>query len=130
MNDRRAVIVDDDRFVRGIVDRTLTNAGFATAHAGNGEEGITVIGEFLPKLVILDIFMPGQLDGVEVCRRLRADERFREMVIVMISSSDQRMESSRCLEAGADIFIQKPFSPKQFLQQVVLLLREKGGGVK
>jgi DNA-binding response OmpR family regulator len=127
MNARRAVIIDDDRFIRGILDRTLSNAGFITAHAGDGQEGLEVIEAFLPKLVILDIFMPGDFDGVEVCRKLRNDERFREMVIVMISSSDPRIESRRSLEAGADIFIPKPFSPKQFLQQVILLLREKGG---
>lgn len=127
MNSRRAVIIDDDKFIRGIVDHTLTKAGFQTAHAGDGEEGMEVIETFLPKLVILDIFMPGEFDGVDICRRLRADSRFQDMVIVMISSSDHRMESKRCLEAGADIFIPKPFSPKQFLQQVIILLGEKGG---
>jgi len=76
--------------------------------------------------MVLDIWMPGDFDGVEVCRRVRADPRFQGLIIVMMSAADKRKETDRCLQAGANIFIAKPFSPKQFLAQVKLLLREKG----
>ncbi len=127
MNGPRVVIVDDDEFIRRIIDRVLTRAGFMTAHAGTGKDGLALIESFSPELVVLDIFMPGDYDGVEVCRRLRENNRYHGMVIVMISAGDQRRESQRSIEAGADIFIPKPFSPRYFLEQVKVLLREKGG---
>jgi CheY-like chemotaxis protein len=127
MNNRSAVVVDDDRFIRKIVERTLSGDGFKITEAENGEEGLAVIQEVLPQLVVLDIFMPGEFDGVEVCRRLREDDRFHDTVIVVMSSSDRSRESRRSIEAGANIFIPKPFSPKNFLQQVKLLLKDKGG---
>jgi DNA-binding response OmpR family regulator len=126
MSSRRAVIVDDDKLIRRVIDRTLTRAGFMTAQAGTGKDGLALIESFSPELVILDIFMPGDYDGVEVCRRLRDNNRFRGMVIVMISASDQRREAKRSIEAGADIFIPKPFSPKYFMEQIKLILRKKG----
>lgn len=126
MSASRVVIVDDDRYIRKIISRTLTGAGFITAQAENGSKALEVIGKFLPQLVILDIFMPGDHDGLEICRRLRREDRYKDMIIVMISASDHRKEASRCIEAGANIFIPKPFSPKYFLEQVKLLMREKG----
>jgi len=126
MNRRRALIVDDDGVFRAVLDRTLSRAGFVTAHAENGDQALEVIQDFHPELMVLDIWMPGDFDGVEVCRRVRADPRFQGLIIVMMSAADKRKETDRCLEAGANIFIAKPFSPKQFLAQVKLLLREKG----
>ena len=126
MSGRRALIVDDDRLFRTVIDRILSAAGFETAQAENGSEALQVIQNFLPELLVLDIWMPGEFDGVEVCRRVRADLRFKKLIIVMMSAADRRKETDRCLQAGANLFIPKPFTPKQFLVQVKLLLREKG----
>jgi len=122
---KRALIVDDDRLFRTVLDRTLAKAGYETAQAENGPEALSKIGGFDPSLVVLDIWMPGEFDGVEVCRRLRADDRYRELVIIMMSAADRRRETDRCLEAGANIFIPKPFTPRHFLTQVNIVMREK-----
>jgi len=122
----RALIVDDDRFFRTMLDRAFSQAGFVTALAQSGTEALQVLEGFSPELLVLDIWMPGEFDGVEACRRVRADRRFRDLVIVMMSAADRRKETERCLQAGANLFIPKPFSPKHFLDQVSLLLREKG----
>lgn len=125
MNRRRALIVDDDRLFRVVLDRALSRAGFETAQAENGNQALAVIQDFQPELMVLDVWMPGDFDGVEVCRRVRADQRFHQLIIVMMSAADKRKETDRCLQAGANIFIAKPFTPKQFLDQVKLLFREK-----
>lgn len=125
MSPRRALIVDDDGVFRAVLDRTLSQAGFVTAQAENGDRALHLLAEFQPELIVLDVWMPGECDGVEVCRRVRADGRFRQVIIVMMSAADKRKETERCLQAGADLFIAKPFSPRQFLNQVKLLIKEK-----
>ena len=126
MSAMRALIVDDDRLFRTMLDRAFAKAGFVTALARSGPEALQVLEQFFPELLVLDIWMPGEFDGVEACRRVRADQRFRDLIIVMMSAADRRKETDRCLQAGANLFIPKPFSPKHFLDQVRLLLQEKG----
>jgi len=126
MSAMRALIVDDDRLFRTMLDRAFAQAGFVTAQAQSGPEALQVLEGFGPELLVLDIWMPGEFDGVEACRRVRGDRRFRDLIIVMMSAADKRKETERCLQAGANLFIPKPFSPKHFLDQVNLLLREKG----
>lgn len=125
MSEKKALIVDDDRLFRTMLDRAFARAGFVTAQAASGPEALAVLDRFIPELLVLDIWMPGEFDGVEACRRVRADQRFQDLVIVMMSAADKRKETDRCLEAGANLFIPKPFSPKHFLDQVSRLLREK-----
>jgi DNA-binding response OmpR family regulator len=124
----RALIVDDDPLFRTMLERAFAQAGFVTAQARSGPEALQVLEGFSPELLVLDIWMPGEFDGVEACRRVRADRRFRDLIIVMMSGADKRKETDRCLQAGANLFIPKPFSPKHFLDQIGLLLREKGKG--
>lgn len=124
MKQDHAVIIDDDRLMRNIVDRTLSETGFKTVQASNGEEGLEAVMSVLPELVVLDIWMPGKFDGVQVCEALRADPRFRKTVIVMMTASDQRKEADRCLAAGANIMIPKPFSPKRFRDMVNALIKD------
>jgi len=126
MRGMRALIVDDDRLFRTMLGRAFSQAGFVTAVAQSGPEALQMLEGFFPELLVLDIWMPGEFDGVEACRRVRADGRFRDLIIVMMSAADRRKETERCLQAGANLFIPKPFSPKHFLDQVSLLLREKG----
>ncbi len=124
MSDNHALIVDDDRFIRGIVDRTLKEAGFKTVQAENGDMALEVIKDYDPDLIVLDIWMPGKHDGLGVCQKIRSDSRYDKALIVMITASDHRKIADRCLAAGANILIPKPFSPKNFKEQVMALYRD------
>lgn len=124
---KRVLIVDDNKLMREMLARILSEAGFITQTAKDGDDAIKSLKDFFPELVVLDVFLPGSYDGVKLCKLLREDERFSNVVIVMVTASDSRKEAEACLSAGANLLIPKPFSPRSFLAQVQLLLKEKGG---
>ena len=104
----RAVVVDDDVDVRLLIRRTLQLQGFVVFEAGSGAEALLKIQEHRPDLVTLDLDLP-DLDGVEVCRRLR---KFSDAYVVMITARADEIDELMGLEIGADDFIRKPFSPR------------------
>jgi two-component system chemotaxis response regulator CheY len=119
MNGRRAVlVVDDDPFIRGLILTTLEDvARFQLFAAADGEEAIAVAGREQPELVFLDIDMP-RLDGIEACRRMRGDSRLARATIVMLTASADDSARRRAEDAGADLFLTKPFSPLDLLRMV------------
>ena len=124
MTDRPTVLVVDDlpQNVR-LLDAVLSPRGYDVVGAGSGEAALEAVRERLPDIVLLDVLMPG-LDGFEVCRRLRADERTTFLPIVMITASGDQ-EKVRGLEAGADDFLPKPFEQSELLARVRSLVRIK-----
>jgi two-component system, OmpR family, phosphate regulon response regulator PhoB len=126
MSQINAVIVDDDRLNREIVARTLDANGITTFQAGDAVKGYREIERNSPQLIVIDIVLPGELDGVGLCRLLRNTPSFKQSVIVMITASDRKREADRALTAGADILIGKPFSPKQLWSQIDSLLKDRG----
>ena len=111
------LVVDDDPFIRKLVATTLEDiAGFDLVEAGDGEQALAEAERRAPTLVLLDIDMP-RLDGIEVCRRLRATEATRT-TIVMLTAAAGDDEERRAEEAGADLFLTKPFSPLDLLRLV------------
>ncbi|MCA1682665.1 MAG: response regulator [Actinobacteria bacterium] len=119
MSRRRAVlVVDDDPFIRGLLMTTLEDvAHFELFEAADGLEALTVAGRERPELVFLDIDMP-RLDGIEACRRMRADPAIAEATIVMLTASAEDSARHRAEQAGADLFLTKPFSPLDLLRMV------------
>jgi two-component system chemotaxis response regulator CheY len=119
MSARRAVlVVDDDPFIRGLILTTLEDpARFELFAAADGEEAVAVAARERPDLVFLDIDMP-RLDGIEACRRLRADAAHAGATIVMLTASADDSARSRAEAAGADLFLTKPFSPLDLLRMV------------
>jgi two-component system OmpR family response regulator len=115
----RAVVVDDDSDVRLLVRRTLEMQGFAVFEAASGAEALLSIQENGPDVVTLDLNLP-DLDGVEVCRRLR---KFSEAYVVMITARVDEIDELIGLETGADDFISKPFSPRSVQARVTAVLR-------
>jgi two-component system OmpR family response regulator len=114
--------VDDDPGIRDVVCFALQKAGFATAVAADGEQALKRFAADKPALVVLDILMP-ELDGVEVCRRLRADPRGRATPIVFLSSKDDEVDRIVGLEVGGDDYLSKPFSPRELVARVRAILR-------
>lgn len=121
----RAVVVDDNHLNRKLVARTLEGRGIQTNSAEDAGNGWKIIQMLSPQLIVLDIMLPGAMDGVALCRMVRGDPRFHNAVVVMVTAADKRREAERSLAAGADILIPKPFSPKEFWLHVEPLLQRK-----
>jgi len=112
------LIVDDDPFIRKLVATTLEDvAGFELAEAGDGAEAVAVASREPPEMVFLDIDMP-ELDGLEVCRRLRAAPETASATIVILTAAAGDAAEREAELAGADLFLTKPFSPLELLRLV------------
>ena len=112
------LIVDDDPFIRRLIATTLEDvAGFELAEAGDGLEAMEVAARESPTLVFLDIDMP-QIDGLEACRRMRAQPGTSDATIVMLTAAAGDVAERDAEGAGADLFLTKPFSPLELLRLV------------
>ena len=115
---RTVLIVDDDPFIRKLIATTLEDVSeFQLHEAGDGLEALEVARRERPSLVFLDVDMP-RLNGIDACRRLREDETTRELTIVMLTAAHDDSVESDAEEAGADLFLTKPFSPLDLLRLV------------
>jgi two-component system chemotaxis response regulator CheY len=112
------LVVDDDPFIRKLIATTLEDvAHFELHEAADGIEALEIAGRERPRLVFLDVDMPG-LNGIEACRRLREDSATSETTIVMLTAAHGDDVERRAEEAGADLFLTKPFSPLDLLRLV------------
>jgi two-component system OmpR family response regulator len=116
------LVVDDDAGIREVVSFALRKAGYATVAAENGEIALARFTEERPALIVLDILMP-ELDGTEVCRRIRSGEQGRSTPIVFLSSKDDEVDRIVGLELGGDDYLSKPFSPRELVARVRAILR-------
>ena len=113
------LLVDDEESVRKVLTFPLERDGFTVVQAADGEEALRRFGETAPDLVVLDIMLP-KLDGLEVCKRLRATS---SVPIIMLTARDDELDKVIGLELGADDYITKPFSIREFRSRVRALLR-------
>lgn len=131
---RRPVIlvVEDETDILDVVQYNLKKNGFDVFTATTGEDGLRVADRETPDLVLLDLMLPG-LDGHEICRRLRASERTREIPVIMLTARSTEADVVSGLTLGADDYITKPFRPAELVARVKAVLRrrepEEAGGV-
>ena len=112
------LIADDDEFIRRLVTTTLEDvSGVRLLEARDGREAVELAVRTRPALILLDVGMPG-LDGIEACRRLRAEPATSETPIVMLTAHAGDEDESRAVAAGADRYLTKPFSPLDLLRLV------------
>ncbi|MHA7240576.1 response regulator [Arthrobacter sp. TMS1-12-1] len=116
---RSALIVEDDPDIRDLLATTLRMNGFTVIEASSGFEGLAALKEHRPDLITLDLNLP-DLDGVEVCRQCRA---VSDAYIVMVTARQDEIDRLIGLEIGADDFIGKPFSPREFSARVSAMFR-------
>jgi two-component system OmpR family response regulator len=116
------LVVDDDPHIRQLLTFALSKAGLDTAEAPDGEAALAAIEAQAPDLVVLDINMP-RMDGIEVCRRLRAKG---DLPILFLSSRDDEIDRVLGIELGADDYVTKPFSPREVVARVQAILRRAG----
>ncbi|MCX8211977.1 MAG: response regulator transcription factor [Lewinella sp.] len=122
MNQAKILLVDDEPDILEILEYNLRKEGYEVATAENGEEGLKRAQEFKPNLIILDIMMP-IMDGVEVCRQLRANKDFDSTVITFLTAREEDYSQIAALDTGGDDYITKPIRPRVFLSRVKALLR-------
>ena len=115
----RILLVDDDAHLREVVRYALDRAGHEVREASDGAEALDAFSRESPELVVLDVMMPG-LDGLEVCRRIRATSR---VPILFLSSRSEEVDRILGLELGGDDYVTKPFSPRELVTRVKVLLR-------
>jgi DNA-binding response OmpR family regulator len=118
----RVLIVEDDRDIADLVSRYLQKAGFATETLSSGADALPVIKNRPPDLIVLDLMLP-QVDGLEICRAVRADARTAAIPVIMLTARGEESERIVGLEIGADDYMQKPFSPRELVARVRALLR-------
>ena len=130
---QRLLMIEDDARLARMVGEYLAPSGFEVTHAADGEAGLALLqdagGGLLPHLIILDLMLPG-IDGLEVCRRLRAlpGEAARVPVLMLTARGDP-MDRVIGLELGADDYLPKPFEPRELLARIRAVLRRRGEGV-
>jgi CheY-like chemotaxis protein len=115
---RAVLVVDDDQFIRRLVTTTLEDmSGIELHEAGDGLQALEVARATSPAIIFLDVEMP-LMDGIDACRRLRADPATADTTIVMLTAADREQVRRRAEDAGADLFLTKPFSPLDLLRLV------------
>jgi len=114
------VLIEDDPNIADLVDLYLRREGFRVYQATDGESGLQAVGDRGPALVIVDIGLPGDLDGLEVCRRIHAGDG---PPVLMLTARDGEIDRVLGLELGADDYVTKPFSPREVVARVKAILR-------
>ena len=114
------VLVEDDPNIAGLVDMYLRRDGYRVYQAADGMTGLHRIKQHRPKLVILDIGLPGDVDGIQLCRELRATS---DIPIIMLTARDSEVDRIVGLELGADDYVTKPFSPRELVARIRAVLR-------
>ena len=123
---RKVLVLEDELNIRSFVVINLKRAGYETIEAGDGEEALEQIRKNPDtKVVLLDIMLPGEMDGFEVCRRIRAGNP--QIGIIMLTARTQEMDKVTGLMTGADDYVTKPFSPAELTARVDALYRRAGG---
>jgi len=119
---RNILVVEDEKDIRELVRFHLEQDGYAVREADTGESALTLVDAERPALVVLDIMLPG-IDGLEVCRRLRAAEPTRGLPIIVLTARAAEVDRVLGLEFGADDYVTKPFSPRELVARVRAVLR-------
>ena len=118
------VVVEDDPNIADLVDLYLRRDGFRVIQAATGEAGLAAVDRERPRMVLLDVGLPGEIDGFEVCRRLQTSGR---VPVLMLTARDSEMDRVVGLELGADDYVTKPFSPRELVARVRAILRRAEG---
>lgn len=122
MSNETILLVEDEESIVELVRYNLSRAGYLVHVALSGEDALTALKTVSPDLILLDIMLP-QIDGIEVCRRLRRNERTEHTPIIMLTARGEESDIITGLETGADDYVTKPFSPKVLMARIKAVLR-------
>ena len=119
------LVVEDQSDIRRLIRWSLDPEGYEIHEASNGQTGLTGASLVKPDLILLDVMMPGEIDGLEVCRRVKADPEYGRPLVLLLSALARKRDCEAGIAAGADAYLSKPFSPAQLVQQVESLLKSR-----
>jgi two-component system alkaline phosphatase synthesis response regulator PhoP len=120
------LVIDDEEDIRELIRYNLSKEGYRVECAMSGEEGLEMLRSLTPDMIILDLMLPG-IDGLEVCRQLKADQTLRQIPVIMVTARGDEPDVVSGLELGADDYVSKPFSPKVLLARVKSVFRRGRG---
>jgi two-component system, OmpR family, alkaline phosphatase synthesis response regulator PhoP len=123
MSKANILVVDDEEDIRELVELHLDREGYRILTCETGEQALSLARAKTPDLVVLDLMLPG-MDGLEVCKRLKADSALQQIPVVMLTAKGEESDIVAGLELGADDYITKPFSGKVLVARVRRLLRK------
>ena len=129
MSKEKILIVDDEPDILEFLSYNLEKEGFEVVQAGNGTDGLKVAKTENPDLIVLDIMMP-EMDGVELCRQLRATPGFENTLIAFLTAREEDYSQIAALDVGGDDYITKPIRPRVFLSRIKALLRRQSRSEK
>lgn len=116
------LVVEDEADLAELVSFNLKQAGYTTSIAGDGAGALAEVERNKPDLVVLDLMLP-DISGTEVCRRIRASDKWRDIPVVMLTARGEEVDRVMGFEVGADDYVVKPFSPREFVLRVGAVLR-------
>jgi DNA-binding response OmpR family regulator len=117
----RILVADDDGDIRDLVVFKLTQAGYDVEAVDDGAAALSSIEAQMPRLAILDVMMPG-LSGIDVLRKVRADERLRDLEVILLTAKSRDVDVDAGFATGASDYVIKPFSPRELLHRVNALV--------
>ena len=120
----KILIVEDEAAIQELIAVNLESAGHEVVRAESAEQALTIIRQALPDLVLLDWMLPGQ-SGLAIARNLRQSERSRGIPIIMLTARSAEQDKVMGLEAGADDYVTKPFSPRELLARIKAVMRRR-----
>ena len=124
---KRILIVDDEPNIVISLEFLMQREGFETSIASDGEAALASVEREKPDLVILDLMLP-KINGFDVCQRIREDQRYQGLKVVMLTAKGREAEIAKGLRLGADAYVTKPFSTKDLVTRVKDLLRSRAEG--
>lgn len=119
---KRVLIVEDQADIRKLIRMTLEFEDYEIHEASDGGFGLNLARATRPDIVLLDVMMPGELDGLQVCQHLKNDPATRHVKVVLLTARGQARDRNAGQQAGADEYLVKPFSPLQLIETIERLL--------
>jgi two-component system phosphate regulon response regulator PhoB len=118
------LVVEDEAAIRDMLNFTLSSAGYQVIEAQNGEQAWKMLNDDIPACMLLDWMLPG-MSGVNLVERIRAQDRFASMPVIMLTARGEENDQVQGFEAGADDYVIKPFSPRALVARLKALLRRE-----
>jgi two-component system phosphate regulon response regulator PhoB len=118
------LVVEDEPAIQELISATLQHAGHRVMHAYSAEEAVPLVNGTLPDVVLLDWMLPG-MNGIQFARRLRGEDRTRELPIIMLTARGEEQDKVAGLDSGADDYLTKPFSPRELVARIKAVLRRR-----
>jgi two-component system, OmpR family, alkaline phosphatase synthesis response regulator PhoP len=122
MSEEKILVVDDEDHIVELISYNLTSSGYKVITANNGLDAVRLAKEENPKLMLLDLMIPG-LDGFDVCKAIRNDSETKDISVIMLTAKGEELDKILGLELGADDYMTKPFSIRELLARIKAVLR-------